>query len=180
MERRVTLEVKEKGLRAVLTATRPDDGRGLYKAWVLGPTGRMLLGTMAPESGGLSIRRSISLAELNRCGAWPALGAEAELAFSFGAGGLPPGWRAAEGAELHFADGSLGAQVRALSGAMLYTDRGGFFLAAPWSPRRPFPLAGLFCFADLKALGEETWAVFCFDPEGNPCVPHNGGRGERY
>lgn len=178
MEHQVRLDVKEEGLRALLTATRPDDGRGLYKAWVLGPTGRLLLGTMAPEQGALSIRRTLSLAELRRCGAWPAQGAAAELSFSFAAPGLPSGWRAAEG-DL-FTDRALGAQVRALSGAILYTDRGGFFLAAPWSPQRPFPLAELFCFAAVRTLGEGTWAVFCFDRAGNPCFPNNGQGGERY
>ena len=173
MAQRVTLTVKEDGPRAVLTARCPDDKLGLYKAWVLGPTGRTLLGTMVPEGGQLAIRRTLSISELRRCGAWPALEAEAELTFSFAEKKLPPGWRDA-GAAVERLPGQN------LPGALVYTDRGGCFLAIPWRPDRPFPLPELFCFAVLEEVGEETCAVFCFDRGGTPCFPNNGTKGEGY
>lgn len=168
----VALTVREDGLRAVLTASRPDDGRGLHKAWLFGPNGRFLLGTMAPEGTQLVIRRTISVAELKRYGVWPPDGAETELAFSF-SDSLPPGWRAAEGVADHLEDRALAGLVRGLTGGLIYTDRGGFFLAAPYSPTRPFPLSPLFCFAVLEELGQSCYAIFCFDRDGRPCFSHN-------
>ena len=90
MERRYTLEaggslaVQADGLRAVLTAERASDSRGLYKAYLRGPTGRAPLGTLAPENGQLRIRRTLTLDALERQGAWPPVGGELELAFAFG------------------------------------------------------------------------------------------------
>lgn len=88
-----SLTVEEAGLRAVLTAERPEDGRGLYKAYLRGPSGRALLGTLAPEGGRLRVRRTLTLDDLKRQGAWPPVGGEAELAFSFGRDRAPAGWR---------------------------------------------------------------------------------------
>ena len=101
------LSVREEGPRASIAAERPDDGRGLYKAYLRGRGGSVLLGTMTPENGRLLVRRTFSLDELRRRGAWPVLGGAAEMAFSFrgeetppqgwswGSGGFdsrPPGW----------------------------------------------------------------------------------------
>lgn len=68
------LSVREEGPRASIAAERPDDGRGLYKAYLRGRGGSVLLGTMTPENGRLLVRRTFSLDELRRRGAWPVLG----------------------------------------------------------------------------------------------------------
>lgn len=174
MADQVTLTVKEDGPRTVLTASRPDDGKGLYKAWLAGPGGRFLLGTMVPEGGSLVVKRTVSRSELQRCGAWPAEGVEAELAFAFPGSSLPPGWRGLECAGGIWSDASLERMVQNLSGALLYTDRGGFFLAAPYDAGKPFALTALFCFASVETLGQGDYAVFCFDRAGRPCFSHNG------
>ena len=49
----------------------PNDGRGLYKAYLLGRGGRFLLGTLVPEDGALALRRTVSRGELERRGFWP-------------------------------------------------------------------------------------------------------------
>ena len=62
MERQYRLEgggsltVRADSLRAAVEAEHPADGRGLYKAYLRGPAGRALLGTLAPEGGRLRIK----------------------------------------------------------------------------------------------------------------------------
>ena len=98
------LSVREEGPRASIAAERPDDGRGLYKAYLRGRGGSVLLGTMTPENGRLLVRRTFSLDELRRRGAWPVLGGAAELAFSFRGEETPPqGWVWEEGDGLELA-----------------------------------------------------------------------------
>ena len=82
------LTLREEGGRVRLEAELPDDGRGLYKAWLLGRRGRALAGTFVPEGGALRLRRVLSLDELRRQGAWPVTGARAELAFAAGRGSV--------------------------------------------------------------------------------------------
>ena len=81
------LTVREENGRVRAEAQLPDDGRGLYKAWLLAERDRALAGTFVPEGGALKLRRALSLDELRREGAWPVTGGLAELAFP--AGGRP-------------------------------------------------------------------------------------------
>ena len=102
------LSVREEGPRASIAAERPDDGRGLYKAYLRGRGGSVLLGTMTPENGRLLVRRTFSLDELRRRGAWPVLGGAAEMAFSFRGEETPPqGWSWAEGGRLELGERRL-------------------------------------------------------------------------
>lgn len=166
-----SLTVREEGLRAVLTAERPADGRGLYKAYLRGPAGRALLGTLAPEGRLLRVRRILSLDELRRRGAWPPVGGEAELAFSFGTDRPPRGWRWAEPAELTFGEAALAGMV-AEQGRVLCREAGeGFLLAYPFSCARSFPLPALFCLAWVEALDGERHLLFRFDGDGWPRLP---------
>ena len=95
-EGRGELTAEEEANRVRFRARLTDDGRGLYKAYLLGGRGRFLLGTLVPEGGALALTRTVSRGELERRGVWPPTGAAAELAFSFqkaGPASLPPGWR---------------------------------------------------------------------------------------
>lgn len=183
MERRFTLEgggaltVREEGLRAVLAAQRPDDGRGLYRAYLLGPEGRALLGTMAPEGKILVIRRTLSLDELRRQGAWPPCGGRAELSFSFTGNAATEGWRWADPAALPFRDGELRRAASRL-GRTLYRQEGeGFALACPFSCREPFPIPDLFCLAEPAELEGRRHVLFRFDAVGWPLPPGREGAG---
>lgn len=181
MERQYTLEgggsltVQADGLRAVLTAERAADSRGLYKAYLRGPTGRALLGTLAPENGQLRIRRTLTLDALERQGAWPPVGGELVLAFAFGGEKAPDGWCWMDPERLTFGEEALLAMA-VRQGRMLFRRvDGGFQLAYPFSCARPFPLPGLFCLARPVALERERHVCFCFDRKGWPIVPHGGG-----
>ena len=69
------LTIEESGGRARCAAELPEDGKGLYKGYLCGTGGRALLGTFLPEDGRLKLRRTLSLDELRRQGAWPPTGA---------------------------------------------------------------------------------------------------------
>lgn len=174
MTRQAALTIKEDGPRAVVKAELSDDGRGLYKAWLTGPTGRFLLGTLAPEGGLLTVRRTLTLAELRRSGAWPPEHCEAELSFAFPGADLPLGWQTASDPGALFQDRDLARAARDLSGALVRRDPGGFYLAAPFDAGRGFPLVPAFCFAVVRELGSRLYAIFCFDEKSWPCFPNNG------
>ncbi len=187
VERRFALEgggsltVREAGLRAVAAAERPADGRGLYKAYLVGPSGRALLGTLAPEAGRLRVRRTLSLDDLRRQGAWPPVGGAVELAFSFGRDPPPPGWGWREPAELTFGEGLLERMVSEGGQVLCRRSGAGFALAYPFSCARPFPLTGLFCLAALATMEGRRYVVYRFDEGGWPKLPGKGdgaGRGD--
>ena len=150
-------------------AVRPNDGRGLYKVWLHGQGGRLLLGTLAPEGDGLRLRRRLSRSELESSGCWPVTGGETVLAFAF----ERDVWKREEHPERLLRDGVLRSAVRGQS-MLLWRREGGFYLAASFDPARPFPLVPLFCFAKIQRVEGKSYAVFYFDREGNPSVPHNG------
>lgn len=163
------LTLREEGMLVQLQAARPDDGRGLYKVWVHGPGGRLLLGTLVPEGGGLCLRRRLSRGELERSGCWPVTGGETVLAFSFECGK----WLREERPERLVKDVVL---RQALQGQTMLLRRGedGFCLAAPFDTERPFPLTPLFCLSKTERVEGGSRVIFRFDKEGNPVMPHNG------
>lgn len=171
-------QAEEKEGRVVLFASRPNDGRGLYKAWVRGPMARCLLGTMAPSGNRLVLRRTLPTAELRAKGCWPVTAVEEELAFPFRPDGgssphcLPAGWRRPQG--LAFPDPLIDRAFRRSSGGFCREGPdGGLILAYPWAAGRPFPLTPLFCLARVDRVGGQSCLLFSFDREKNPILAHN-------
>ena len=171
MERRYTLEgggsltVQADGLRAVLTAERASDSRGLYKAYLRGLTGRALLGTLVPENGRLRIRRTLTLDALERQGAWPPVGGEQELAFAFGGEKAPDGWCWMDPERLTFGEEALRAMA-VRQGRMLFRRvDGGFQLAYPvsccrgssaWPGRWHWRGSAMCAFASTGRAGQSS------------------------
>ena len=158
------LTVEESGGRARCAAELPEDGKGLYKGYLCGTGGRALLGTFLPEDGRLKLRRTLSLDELRRQGAWPPTGARAELAFSAGSPGgphPPEGWHWEEAPARRMGEPLL---ARAAGGgrALYRPEPEGFSLAFPYAETRAFPLTPLFCFARVERMNGEFYAVFPF------------------
>lgn len=58
MEGGGTLTLEEEGTGSGCGPSAPDDGRGLYKVWVRGRGGSLLLGTLIPERGRLALSRT--------------------------------------------------------------------------------------------------------------------------
>ena len=75
--------VRREGEKAVCQAIRAADSGGLYKAWLRGAGGRILLGTLIPDGGALRLRRVMDIPALERQGAWPPEGAEILMAYAF-------------------------------------------------------------------------------------------------
>ncbi len=188
MEQRFTLEgggvltVREEGLRAVVAAQRPNDGRGLYRAYLQGAGGQVLLGTMAPEGAVLKVRRTFSLDELRRQGAWPPRSGRAELSFSFTDSKAPEGWHRADPAGLRFREAELFRAAVQLGRALYRREGEGFALAYPFSCREPFPFPQLFCLAEPAELDGQRYLLFHFDTSGWPVLPEpfRQGGGENW
>lgn len=129
---------RETELRAVCRGTE----RGLYRLYVQGERGEVLLGVT--EDGCLHRRFSRELLEpagAIRCGVLRRCGGEETAGPGFLAR-LPPGAR--------------------------LTRQGGCVRAAlPWREGEPLPLTELFCFARV----EPGLAVYLFDGAGRPVMP---------
>ena len=175
------LIARDDGVRAEFLAEAEDTGAGLYKGYASGPGGKLLLGTFVPEGGMLRLRRSVSRGELERAGCWPVEGGEAVLAFSFttGGGGTPEGWERAAEPERLLADRILRRSAAQVTGLLLRREKAGFWLAAPYGERSPFPMAPLFCLGRPGRIGGRRYILYRFDDAGVPQYPHeipeNGG-----
>ena len=176
MERRFSLldgrgwlKVREEGGRAACEAVLPDQGRGLYKCWLLGPSGRYLLGPFLPEGGELRLSRAPETAALARQGAWPPLGGEAVLTSPARRppAAPPPGWTWEPCPAALLGEPLLRTAVKE-GGALLRREGEGFSLAWPFRPDEPFRLTPMFCFARVEGLAGTPHLVIPFRPGGCP------------
>lgn len=170
-----TLIVRDEGARAAFEAVMPDDKQGLYKAYIAGAGGTLLLGTLMPENGRLFLRRTVSIAELTQKGCWPVTRGEARLAFPFGQSGqqresvsCAPGWSREPNPARLMGDRVLAQAAGELRGTLYCRENGGFALAAPMEKGAAFPLPPLFCFAHIETLCQRPYAVFHFNAHGCP------------
>ncbi len=164
-----TVTVRQEGGKAVCQAIRPADGKGLYKVWLRGGRGEILLGTLIPEGGALRLRRVMEVALLERQGAWPPTGADIAMTYPFAAEAPPPAewcWTDCPGKLLE--DPGLSRCIERVKRSLLRRDMEGFFLAFPWSPQTPFPLPPLFCLAQIGQLAGKEHVLFRFSRQGRP------------
>ncbi|MBS6532243.1 MAG: hypothetical protein KH338_01260 [Oscillospiraceae bacterium] len=178
MEGGGTLSLEEEGLRLRLRAVRPDDGRGLYKAWVRGWGGSLLLGTLAPENGGLALSRTLSRSALEQAGCWPVTGGNTVLVFSFTEqkeeGEM---WRPEPDPARLCMDPLLRKLLRGRTSFFSSQEGEIRLLAAPFSPHEEFPLPVLFCLAQVEERAGRLWLVWRFDRAGVPVIPVHSGNG---
>ena len=170
-----TLTLHREGNQIHMEARRPEDGQGLYKVWLANRRGgRLLLGTLAPEGDGLSLRRTLSISELERAGCWPLEEAQAPLAFPFSAAER---WYCEQRPQEMISDPILKEQLR---GPVLCSrSREGFSLAVPFRTDAPVALNALICLAKVERLEGRPHLVWSFDREGRPRRPHKDrGDGE--
>lgn len=146
------------GCAAVRAALLED---GLYRAYLRGGNGELLLGVLEPRENALRAEKRLSAPELAALG--PILDARARRSFSFAA----ERWEPVGDAPL-FADATLSRRVSAIPGGRYRRDGRGTHLALPYAPDRPFPLAERFCFAQIRAVEGQLCAVYCLDAQGFP------------
>ncbi|MBQ3135106.1 MAG: hypothetical protein IJB75_04765 [Oscillospiraceae bacterium] len=154
------LDINEEGGFVRCEATRPNDGQGIYKVWLTGAGGTLLLGTLAPERGALRLCRKLSRNSLARAGCWPVEGGRCVLAVSF----QISGW-VREAADRRMTDPVLRQAARGKSALAMGKDEG-FRLAFPFHTARPFDLTPAFCFARVERVEGRVCAVFSFDGQG--------------
>lgn len=148
--------VKEQGPRVIIEVWRKDDGEGLYKAYLAGPGGRCLMGTLMPEGGRLFLRRTLSIDSLRRQGVWPVRQVVEELVCSFRE--RPPA--------IEWEDEVLRRCAQRLPRHTVRREGEGFSLSFPFDPRAPFPLVPVFCFARV----EGGRLIFSFHQGGVPYI----------
>ena len=170
------LSLEEEGIRVRLRAVRPDDGQGLYKVWVRGQSGHLLLGTLVPEKEGLVLSRTLSRSALEQAGCWPVTGGNTVLVFSFTA---QPGegkmWRPEPDPARLCMDPLLRKLLRGRTGFFSRQEGEISLLSAPFSPQKEFPLPVLFCLAQVEERAGRLWLVWRFDRAGYPVIPAHSG-----
>ncbi len=170
--------VRQEGPRVICQAIRSADSSGLYKAWLRGEGGRVLLGTLIPEGGALRLRRTLEVSQLERQGVWPPVGANIDMAYAFAAEAeAPPDWCWTDCPNRLLGDKMLSRCLWGVNRALLKRDLEGFFLALPYSPHAPFPIPPLFCLSRLERLSDKWYVLFRFSRQGCPEVLHNSSRG---
>lgn len=163
--------LEEDNGKATVEVRCPSDGKGLYKAYAVGPTGRCLLGTMTPHQSGLALKKTLAVDALRQKGCWPVRRVETSLAYAFsGPSAAPAGWRTLPTPPL--ADPLLCRCAQRSGGGWWQQTPAGGTLAFLYSPRRPFPMEPLFCFASLGQLQGKPALFFSFDLAGRPILPH--------
>ena len=71
-------------------------------------------------------------------------------------------------------------------GCLFREKTGGFSLAFPWAPHRPFPLVPAFCFCRVREMWGGCYLLFRFRWDGRPYLPagerpcQNGETGVQY
>lgn len=166
--------VRQDGERVICQAIGGIGRAGLYKAWLQGPAGKILLGTLIPEGGTLRLRRVMEVSQLEaRCG-WPPTGAEISLV---GAEDIRQektgGWQWAKRPEKMVGDREVAQMLRGLGQVLYKKEKQGFLFAIPYSLQRPYPLTALFCLSTLGQINGQWYAIFSFSPHGYPQLMHN-------
>lgn len=170
-----TLSLREDGPRVVLEGRRPPDGQGLYKLWLQGGRGgSCLLGTMAPEGGALTIRRTLTRQALEQTGCWPVTGGKAVLVYSFTDSAPQKKMWSWERQPARLLGEEALREAAAQAGPMRYRQEGEcFYLAVPFSTDRPLPLTALFCLGRVEQVEGAPHMVWKFNQKGMPLLVYN-------
>lgn len=162
------LRVWEDAGRVFFRCERPVSREGLYKVWIRGDGGEMLLGTLVPEGGRMVLGRAVWPMELRRCGCWPVRGGRCDLAFRFqsrqGDGWC---WEEQPSKLVDEETAKMGDWQRMLC----HKGKDELFLACPVRKDRPVPLTSLICLAKPGRIRGEHCLIWRFDGCGKPCVP---------
>jgi len=150
------LETERQALYTWFTARCALPGEGLWCAWAVGERGELRLGVLEPAGRQAVIRRRFSdrmtapLGSLLRGEVRPA------------ASGRVP-WEEAPEPEHLFRTPGLCRRLRGTEGVLTRWENGLRLLALPYDPKRPFPLAPMFCLARIETIRGNRYAVYAFD-----------------
>lgn len=167
-----TLRVREEEPWIYLEVVRPEDGKGLYKAWCLGESGEFLLGTLVPQGNRLYLERRVTKRTLQEAGAWPLTGGKAVMVYSFtGENVVREAWHPEAHPEKFCCDPVVRACLNGAQGLLSREKAGVRQLAAPFSICKPIFLNTLFCFSQVLEQQGRRYLVWSFDQKGRPVLP---------
>lgn len=135
---------------------------GLWCAWAVGDRGELRLGVLEPEGAQGSIRRRFSgrltapLGRLLRGEVRPAGAKEPET------------WEPTPAPDRLFRAPWLRQRLKGVQGAQTRQAGETRYLALPYDRGTPFPLTTLFCFAQVRKIGERSYVVYAFDKQDRP------------
>ena len=168
------LRWEDQEVRAVFTLRCTSPGPGLYKAYLVGSAGAMLLGTPMPEGTSLVLRRVITHDALRGCRVLPPIRGELRSADSGAPSLCPPGWREGRRADWAAADPVIRDGLDRTETVWVRAEADGLTLLLPWETGRELPLTAAVCFLRVQKLDGITCIKLELDRRGRP-VGKGGG-----
>ena len=136
-------------------------GDGLWCAWAVGTQGELRIGVLEPAGDRAVIRRRFS----DRMTAPMGKLLRGELR---PASGEATAWETVSEPERLFHTPWLQKQLRGTRGALLRREGNARSLALLYDKGKAFPLTAIFCFAQIKCIRGQTYAVYTFDEKEWP------------
>lgn len=154
------------GRTQVEVSCRRDNG-GLFRVYLLCEKGEYPLGVLEPRGEYMGLQRTVRTAELQSLGTvWRG---EMRMSYAFS---HQTQWQPLRSAEEFFQrDALLAREAGGIQGGLWRRERDQRQLAFPYQTDRPFPLATLFCFAQIQTIEGSAYVVYRFDEGGHPVFP---------
>lgn len=155
------LTTEREALYTWFTARCRLPGKGLWCAWAVGTQGELRIGVLEPTGDQAVIRRRFSdrmTAPLGRL-------LRAELRPASGEG---TGWESVPEPERLFHTPWLKKQLRGTAGVLMRREENRLFLALPFNKENSFPLTAIFCFAQIRYIRGQNYAVYSFNEKEWP------------
>lgn len=157
------LTVEQEGLYTRFSAVCHLPKEGVWCAWVVGEQGELRIGVLEPCGLEASISRRFSNRQVAPLGA--LRGGELRPA------GEQPDctdWKAMRRPEDWFRTPWLCGQLRSLHGVLAAQEGTVCRIAIPYSPRQPFPMTQIFCFARVTMVCGHWYVLYAFDQNELP------------
>lgn len=157
------LTVDQEGLYRSFQARCRRPGPEVFRLYAVGEVGKLRLGVPEPRGNLLLLYKKLSAREAAAAG--PLIRGELRLC---DAEEDDEGWQPVSYPEQLFYNAFLKERFRGIQGVLTRKEDGVRYMALPYSPQHPFLLVSLFCFARIRWILGQRYAVFCFDRDENP------------
>ena len=156
-----TVAVQVEGLYTCFESSCDGCGEELCRLYVVGESGRFLLGVPEPVSGCLRLKRKLSCSQTAAIGRYlyGELSGDTENTEA---------WQSAS--PLFFSSAFWQKRMYRMTGALFRQEGQIRVLAVPYTPDKEFPFADLFCMARLQQIQDQMYAVYRFDERDWPIL----------
>ena len=134
---------------------------GLLSVWAVGEHGELRLGLPQQQGSGIVLDKCFSRRMTEPLGR--LLHGELRAA---GKTLTKTNWKPVDAGA--FRTVWLSHQLRRCAGARWATEGGGYLVAIPYEPCKPFPLMPMFCFVRLQRIGGQPYLVLRLNGEEEP------------